>query len=376
MEPCVRLALCVLSVLLFSALGIEFVTEAGQIRALMGGNPAFAQEGEEGESAPPEQEQAQPEEPPAENAQPAQEIPAEETAAEEPVAAVLEEAEVAKIPPPPLAFTHPSRRGIPEAFLLPEKWLSFSYLRRSFEEDSIASQGSIESSGFKLDYGLTDKVQVSLRLWQNDTNNGRAIVVPFWDDTITADLWETDVRINLSGSPRPEPGPIPADKLPNAFTVGVSHQDSTLSREDNDDDLRMLTGYLSYSAYLNPQLATHTYFSTGRFTGDLLSGTMNTLGAGLDYDILPERDKLRMYLDGSLDIYNFRQTSFSATRVTHVNVGLCYMVTPWLEVTAGYGLHSDSDSDLSATEYQLGLSFVGNLFGGSKSKDSGAESKG
>ena len=88
---------------------------------------------------------------------------------------------------------------------------------------------------------------------------------------------------------------------------------------------------------------------------------MNTLAAGVDYDVLKERDKLKLSLDGALDIYNFRQTSFSATRVTHVNFGIEYMIAPNVELSAGYGLHSDSDSDLSSTEYQFSIAYVGDL---------------
>ena len=137
-----------------------------------------------------------------------------------------------------------------------------------------------------------------------------------------------------------------------------------------------MTGYVCYSAYLNPQLSTHTYFGTGRFTGDLISGTMNTLAAGIDYDLLSERDKLRLSLDGSLDIYNFRQTSFSATRVSHVNVGLKYLVSPQIEMTLGYGIHTDSESDLSSTEFQFGLAFMLDalgMFKGNSSDDSSNE---
>lgn len=281
----------------------------------------------------------------------------EETAGEDPETVEEPEVEVNVYPP----FTRPVRQGIPEAFLLPPGFFSVAFLYRTFDEDSIASQGKIKSTGFRADYALNDRVQLGLRLWQNDTNNGRGIVSPFWNDTITADMWETDIKLFIAGTPRPAPGPIAPDQLPTAFSVGISHQDSTLSREQADDDLRILTGYVSYSAYLSPQLSTHTFFGTGRFTGDLQSGTMNTLAAGLDYDLMQERDKLRISIDGVLDIYNFRQTSFSATRVSHVNVGLKYMLMPQLEFAAGYGIHSDSDSDLSSTEFQFGLAYV---FGG------------
>jgi len=315
-------------------------------------------------------------EPPAEEPeeQPAEDETAtdEEPVSEEPVAEAEPEEEPPPPPPTPMLYSHPVRQNIPEAFILPEGWLSIAYLNRSFDEDSLASQGNIDSNGYRFDYGLSDRVQLGLRLWQNDTNNGRAIIVPFWDNTITADMWETDIKLFLSGTPRPEPGTIPDDKLPSAFSIGISHQDSSLSREQADDDLRILTGYVCYSAYLNPKLATHTYFSTGRFTGDLMSGTMNTLAAGLDYDLLDERDKLRLSLDGALDIYNFRQTSFSATRVSHVNVGLKYMVSRNIELSAGYGIHTDSDSDLSSTEFQFGLAFytdILDMFGRSGSDD-------
>jgi len=316
-------------------------------------------------------------EPPAEEPeeQPAEDETAtdEETESEEPPAEAEPEEEPPPPPPPPLPpYSHPVRQNIPEAFILPEGWLSIAYLNRSFDEDSLASQGSIDSNGYRLDYGLSNRVQLGLRLWQNDTNNGRAIIVPFWDNTITADMWETDIKLFLSGTPRPEPGTIPDDKLPSAFSIGISHQDSSLSREQADDDLRILTGYVCYSVYLNPKLATHTYFSTGRFTGDLMSGTMNTLAAGLDYDLLDERDKLRLSLDGALDIYNFRQTSFSATRVSHINVGLKYMVSRNIELSADYGIHTDSDSDLSSTEFQFGLAFytdILDMFGRSRSDD-------
>ena len=313
-------------------------------------------QGEQEEEAPPPEEEAAPEEQ-AGDAEAAGEDAAAETPAEETPAVEEEPAPVEEVKPPP-PYTHTVRQLIPEAYILPAGYLSLAYLNRQFDEDSIASQGGVDSQGFRADFGLSERVQIGLRLWQNNTNNGRAIFVPFWDNTLTADMWETDIKLFLSGTPRPDAGSIAADKLPSAFTIGVSHQDSTLSREQADDDLRMLTGYVCYSTYLSPQLSTNTYFSTGRFTGDLLSGTMNTLGVGIDYDLLDERDKLRLSLDGALDIYNFRQTSFSATRVSHVNVGLKYMVTPQIEFNLGYGIHTDSDSDLSSTEYQFGLAFM------------------
>ncbi len=334
---------------------------------------------EEGESETPESEEIEePEEipenggeeaEPEDNPEPESEDVPEEEAVIEPEAeeaAAEAEPEAAEEPEPaesePLAqIIRPVRQGIPEAFLLPPGFFSVAFLHRTFDEDSLASQGKIKSNGFRADYALNDRVQLGLRLWQNDTNNGRGIVSPFWNDTLTADMWETDLKLFIAGTPRPAPGPIAPDQLPTAFSVGVSHQDSNLSREQADDDLRILTGYVSYSAYLSPQLSTHTYFGTGRFTGDLQSGTMNTLAAGLDYDLMQERDKLRLSIDGILDIYNFRQTSFSATRVSHVNVGLKYMLMPQLEFSAGYGIHSDSDSDLSSTEFQFGIAYA---FGG------------
>lgn len=378
-------ALSVVSILALFASANSFTANAGRYSspgfaaaaALCAGFSPAAYADEEGEGEEPETEEiAEPEDTPEngdEEAGPetesesqdgqdeeaeAEAAPEEAPAEEEPEAAEQSEPAEMEIP---VQIVRPVRQGIPEAFLLPPGFFSVAFLHRTFDEDSLASQGKIKSSGFRADYALNDRVQVGLRLWQNDTNNGRGIVSPFWNDTLTADMWETDIKLFIAGTPRPAAGQIAPDQLPTAFSVGISHQDSTLSREQADDDLRILTGYVSYSAYLSPQLSTHTYFGTGRFTGDLQSGTMNTLAAGLDYDLMQERDKLRLSIDGILDIYNFRQTSFSATRVSHVNVGLKYMLMPQLEFSAGYGIHSDSDSDLSSTEFQFGLAYV---FGG------------
>lgn len=326
---------------------------------ITGNGAAYAQEAqiEEGTAEPENGEESaeEPEVVEEEEVEAVPELPPEE-----------EEVKAAPEPPPLEELAHPvaytPRRGVPSAFTLPKGMLSLGFLYRDFDEDSIESQGGITSTGFRIDYGISDNVEISLRLWQNDTNNGRAVISPFWNDTITADMWETDIKLLLSGDPRPPSGPIAEEKPPNAFSIGISHQDSTLSREGVDDDLRILTGYATYSTYLSPRLATHTYFSTGRFTGDLLSGTMNTLAVGMDYDLLDVRGKLKLTLDGSLDIYNFRRSSFSATRVSHVNVGLVYAVTNNVEISAGYGLHSDSDSDQSSTEFNVGLSYVFDTF--------------
>ena len=131
------------------------------------GEEESAPESEE-ESAPESEEEIAPEngeesEPEAENGAEAAVEDQPDEAGEESAAIEVEPEEVEEPADLPL-FTRPVRQGIPEAFLLPPGHLSVAFLYRTFDEDSLASQGKIKSTGYRADYGLNDRVQVGLRL--------------------------------------------------------------------------------------------------------------------------------------------------------------------------------------------------------------------
>jgi hypothetical protein len=189
----------------------------------------------------------------------------------------------------------------------------------------------------------------------NGTNGGRAVINPFWNNTTSANAWEGGFKVVLSKTE--PPADTKAQYLPNGFAVGANYSSASLNGTvDNTEDFA--NAYLVYTGALSDKLTAHTYFSSGRFSGDVHGGSLNTIGVGVDYDVAKHREnRLQIQANAKLNVYNFRSPAFNSTRVTDYDVSLNYFIAHDVKAILGYGFIGDSNTNANSNEFFWGLQF-------------------
>jgi hypothetical protein len=237
------------------------------------------------------------------------------------------------------------------AFSLGEEWLKL---------DGTLNSENTTHSLFKLRYQFNPKVAGTIGFAHHDLTGDLGIINPVFDNLDKADSWNFDIGMNLMNTPREAADE--ANKKPfgpgSAFTVGVAGEFDHGSAGAVGESTTLLKAYLMYSTDLTEEMRAHTYFSSGRITGGGRNGSVNTVGAGLDYDLSTGDHPLTLMADGILDIYNFRDPTFNTSRVSRFDVGLRYKMSDQLYANAGWMTANDSENNASGSGLFAGLNWV------------------
>jgi len=238
--------------------------------------------------------------------------------------------------------------------------VSLSY---SYEGLGLDGPGSGETTShmyYMGRYTFSDKVSASFRITDHDLAGGLGLLTPLLDNQDSAQSYTLDLRMNLLNIPptHADPDNEVAFEAGSSFNAGVSGTQYTLDAGSLSQDETLLKAYLTYSTDLTEEMRAHTYFSTGRLSGDTHTGSMNRVGAGLDYMLAEGRRPLVLMANGILDIYNFREPSFNTGRVSRFDLGLRYRVSRDWYATAGWVTANDSENESSGSGFFAGLNFV------------------
>jgi hypothetical protein len=261
---------------------------------------------------------------------------------------------------PALAAPDRLDEGVPSAFPdTPEAW-ALSYGHETINLEGALTSSSTAHDYFKLRYTFSPKVAASVRYTLHDLNNGFALINPILDNQDSGSSYEVDLRTNLLNVAQ-----VPADPAKNqvfaagsAFSMGVSGTFFQLDAGNLGRNESLIKAYLAYTTDLTEEMTAHTYFSSGRLSGDNSSGSVNRIGAGVDYVLIPGDNQLTLMADGILDIYNFREPSFNTSRVSQFDVGLRYRVSRDWYASLGWITVNDSENDASGSGIFAGLNYV------------------
>ncbi len=261
---------------------------------------------------------------------------------------------------PALAAPDRLNDDVPSAFPdNPGAW-AFSYNREMIDLEGALTTSSTAHDYFKLRYTLSPKVAASVRYTVDDLNGGLALVNPVFNNQDSGNSFEVDLRTNLLNVPQT---PADADKQQefaagSAFSLGVSGTFYQLDAGNLGRDENLIKAYLLYTTDLTEEMTAHTYFSSGRLAGDESSGSVNRIGAGIDYVLMPGDHPLTLMANGILDIYNFREPSFNTSRVSRFDLGLRYQVSHDWFASLGWVTVNDSENDASGSGIFAGLNYV------------------
>lgn len=260
------------------------------------------------------------------------------------------------------AWAAPERLGdlVPDAVPDQEGAWSFAWGREAVNLEGPLNSEQTARDYFKLRYTFSPKVAASLRYTYNDMAGGFGLVTPVLNQIDSSNSFTVNLDMNMMYQPR-----VNEDKANNiafaagsSFGMGVTGTQYTLKSGTLDQSETLIAAYLVYSTDLTPEMRAHTYFSSGRLSGDAYTGSMNRVGAGLDYMLIPGRHPLELMANGVLDIYNFRQPSFNTSRVSRFDVGLRYRIANDWFATLGWATVNDSESNNSGSGLMAGVNYV------------------
>jgi hypothetical protein len=237
------------------------------------------------------------------------------------------------------------------AFSLGQEWLTL---------DGALNSENTSHSLFKLRYQFNPKVAGTLGYSHHNLTGDLGIISPIFNNQDSADAWNFDIGMNLSHTDR-----LAADAGKNTpftpgsdFTIGVAGEFDHGSKGAVSESTSLLKAYLLYSTDLTEEMRAHAYFSSGRISGGGRSGSVNTVGAGLDYDLATGEHPLTLMADGILDVYNFRDPTFNTSRVSRFDVGLRYKMSRGLYANAGWMTVNDSENNAGGSGIFAGLNWV------------------
>jgi hypothetical protein len=238
--------------------------------------------------------------------------------------------------------------------------VSLSY---GYEGLSLDSPGSGERTShmyYRGRYTFSDKVAASFRVTDHDLAGGLGLISPLLDYQDSAKSYTLDLTLNLLNVPATpaDPDNEVAFAAGSAFNAGVSGTQYQLDAGGLSRDETLMKAYLMYSTDLTEEMRAHTYFSTGRLSGDTHTGSMNRVGAGLDYALIDGRRPLTLMANGILDIYNFREPSFNTGRVSRFDLGMRYRVSRDWYASVGWVTANDSENETSGSGIFAGLNFI------------------
>lgn len=263
-----------------------------------------------------------------------------------------------------LALAAPARLNdeIPDAIPDDEGIWSFGYGYQSIALEGPLTDSTSTHSIFKLRYQVSPDANVAVQYGTHSLGGGVGLLNPLFDNQDDATSLGFDLRLNLLNEaakydPPADPNGEPVFTAGSAFDVGVGMDRLKLSGALDQDDT-LLRAYLAYSTDLSEQLRAHTYFSTGRVSGDSHTGSMNRVAAGLDYTLTPGSHPLVLMADAILDVYNFRAPTFNTSRITSFDVGMRYGFNPNLYGSLGWMTYNDSENDASGSGLFAGLQWI------------------
>lgn len=259
------------------------------------------------------------------------------------------------------ALAAPERLGdlVPDAVPDQEGAWSFAWGHEAISLDGPLNDEQTARDYFKLRYTFSPKVAASLRYTANDLVSGYGLITPVLNNVDSSGSYTANLDMNLMTTPRVE-----ADKANNvafaagsAFGIGLTATQYLLKADDLDQNETLIAAYLIYSTDLTEEMRAHTYFSSGRLSGDAYTGSVNRVGAGLDYTLMPGKRPLELMANGVLDIYNFRQPSFNTSRVSRFDFGLRYRIAQDWYATLGWATVNDSESNNSGSGLFGGINY-------------------
>jgi hypothetical protein len=249
---------------------------------------------------------------------------------------------------------------IPDAVPDLEGKLNVSWNHQQLDLEGPFSDSSSSHDYLKLKYTFSPTTAASIRYGSHDLSGDLGIVSPLFDNKDSASSLEFDFAINLLNMEA-----VPADPANNvpfgagsALNLGVAATFYQLDEGPISQNETLLKAYLAYSTDLTEKLRAHTYFSTGRLSGDNASGSVNRIAAGLDYELIDGCRPLVLMADGILDVYNFRQPSFNTSRLSQFNIGLRYKFADQWYGSLGWQTINDSENDASGSGLFAGVNFV------------------
>ncbi len=260
------------------------------------------------------------------------------------------------------AWAAPERLGdlVPDAVPDPEGAWSFAWGREAINLEGPLNSEQTARDYFKLRYTFSPKVAATVRYTYNDMAGGFGLVSPVLNAIDSGNSFTANLDMNMMHQPR-----VNEDKANNvafaagsSFGMGITGTQYQLKSGTLDQSETLIAAYLVYSTDLTPEMRAHTYFSSGRLSGDAYTGSMNRVGAGLDYMLLPGRHPLELMANGVLDIYNFRQPSFNTSRVSRFDVGLRYRVAQDWFATLGWATINDSESNNSGSGLMASINYI------------------
>ena len=261
---------------------------------------------------------------------------------------------------PALAAPDRLNDDVPSAFPDdPGAW-AFSYSREMIDLEGALTSSSTAHDYFKLRYTFSPKVAASVRYTLDDLNGGLAIVNPVFNNQDSSSSFEIDLRTNLLNVPATPANEEEKQEFTagSAFSLGVSGSFYQLDAGNLGRNENLIKAYLLYTTDLTEEMTAHTYFSSGRLAGDESSGSVNRIGAGIDYVLVPGDRPLTLLVNGVLDIFNFREPNFNTSRVSRFDVGLRYRVSHDWFASLGWVTANDSENDASGSGLFAGLNYV------------------
>lgn len=259
------------------------------------------------------------------------------------------------------ALAAPERLGdlVPDAVPDGEGLWNFAWGHEAISLDGPLNDEQTARDYFKLRYTFSPKVSATLRYTSHDLVNGYGLITPVLNNVDSSGSYTANLDMNLMTTPR-----VDADKAKNvafaagsAFGIGVTGTQYLLKADNLDQNETLIAAYLIYSTDLTEEMRAHTYFSSGRLSGDAYTGSVNRVGAGLDYTLMPGKRPLELMVDGVLDIYNFRQPSFNTSRVSRFDFGLRYRIAQDWYATIGWATVNDSESNNSGSGMFGGINY-------------------
>lgn len=261
-----------------------------------------------------------------------------------------------------LALAAPPRLGddVPSAFPDQPNAISFGWDHESIQLEGPLATNDVTHDYFRLRYAVNPKTAVTFRYGTHELGGAVGLASPIFDGKDSAESYQLDLALNLHSVPATPADPDKEVEFAagSAFTMGVSGTQYQSDIGQLTEDQSLLKAYLLYTTGLSPEMRAHTVFSSARLSGDGYSGSVNRVGAGLDYTLIDGRRPLTLMVNGIIDVYNFREPTFNTSRMSRFDVGLRYNVAEDWFASAGYVTVNDSENDTSSSGVYAGLHYV------------------
>jgi hypothetical protein len=227
--------------------------------------------------------------------------------------------------------------------------------------DGALGSTSTNHDYFKLRYQFNPDLAGSIGYAHHQLGGAEGLLSPLFDNRDSATIWSFDLSMNLLDTPETAANADAKQEYvgASAFNIGVAADIYDTSTGAVSDSTTLLKAYLAYSTDLTTDIRAHTYFSSGRLSGGGRSGSVNTVAAGLDYDLAKGSHPLTLMANGILDIYNFRDPAFDTSRVSRFDLGLRYRFTPGWYGQVGWMTVNDSASDASGSGLFANVNWTG-----------------